>query len=425
MHGSRSKKLILACDSNAGEKTKAAVDILAQDMSKAGFDVTAITVNAETDLAQYNQYNLIAVGAAGAEGAALKSSLTGTKNTEYRLKTEVSEGMFRIWAVGSSDYSEVHALQIFYSENVKNGRFSMPTHASDIHNEPYLERDPGIIYYNGMYYSYANNGNGYAVYASSTIHEIYRSAKKAVFIADDYADFEGGGSYWAPEAHYYNGFFYLFGTYLNKNTGIRGTAVFRAETPEGPFEPWSDGFLTPSGEHSIDGTLYIDTDGTPYMVYVDEWIGNSDRIGRMAYVQLSKDLKKTVGEYHTDMFRSTDPVWTVDEITDGPWMYRCENGDLLMLWSTRDSNNYYCVGVAKSSNGRLDGVWTHSDKPLFTLDNSNIYCTLDGGHPCVFETSEGRIYLAVHYANDDSGETTVLLIPLTENDGMLYIDTVQ
>ena len=52
----------MACDSDAGDKNKAAVNILAQDMTKAGFDVAAITTNEATDLAQYDNYNVIAIG---------------------------------------------------------------------------------------------------------------------------------------------------------------------------------------------------------------------------------------------------------------------------------------------------------------------------------------------------------------------------
>ena len=38
-------------------------------------------------------------------------------------------------------------------------------------------------------------------------------------------------------------------------------------SPTGPFVPWSDGPLTPPGIPCLDGTLFIDDDSQPWLVY--------------------------------------------------------------------------------------------------------------------------------------------------------------
>lgn len=130
-------------------------------------------------------------------------------------------------------------------------------------------RDPYVLVYEGKYYLYATclTGSGYACVVSEDLENW--SAPIQVFTP--YEGFDGDGCYWAPECHYYNGSFYLFATYHSSVTGFRGTAVFKSDSPTGPFELISDGHVTPKNRDCIDGTLYIDGDGQPWMVYVNEW----------------------------------------------------------------------------------------------------------------------------------------------------------
>lgn len=52
----------------------------------------------------------------------------------------------------------------------------------------------------------------------------------------------------------------------------RGTAILVADRPEGPYEPWSEGPVTPEDWLSLDGTLYVDEAGDPWMVFCHEWV---------------------------------------------------------------------------------------------------------------------------------------------------------
>ncbi len=96
---------------------------------------------------------------------------------------------------------------------------------------------------------------------------------------------------WAPEVHQYRGRYYLLAALHNSNTllpyaeedklpvyngkkakpHLRGTQIFVADSPEGPFEPLGNSPAPPSELMTLDGTLYVE-DGVPYMVYAHEWI---------------------------------------------------------------------------------------------------------------------------------------------------------
>ncbi|WP_238703463.1 family 43 glycosylhydrolase [Arthrobacter sp. TS-15] len=84
------------------------------------------------------------------------------------------------------------------------------------------------------------------------------------------ADFWSQEQYWAPEVHEYHGRFYLFATFTAPGR-LRGTQILSAEKPEGPYTPWSDGPVTPAHWQCLDGTLHVDAEGNPWMVFCHEW----------------------------------------------------------------------------------------------------------------------------------------------------------
>src|SRR5690606_13410159 len=82
------------------------------------------------------------------------------------------------------------------------------------------------------------------------------------------------GRIWAPEVHLYNSKYYLFAT-LNSDIEwkkkradwpsytFRGTQIFHADSPMGPFLPFGDKMPhTPMDWMALDGTLWVE-DGTP------------------------------------------------------------------------------------------------------------------------------------------------------------------
>jgi arabinan endo-1,5-alpha-L-arabinosidase len=199
--------------------------------------------------------------------------------------------------------------------------------------------------------------------------------------------------FWAPEIQVYHGKYYLFGT-VNSETAKRGTQIFVADQPLGPYRPHSDRAATPHDWMALDGTLHVEK-GQPWMVFCHEWVQIDD--GAMNAVRLSTDLSKPVGE-PIELFRASDAPWCRPMkpgkfVTDGPCLYRLANGKLLMLWSSFTDKGY-AIGIARSQSGTIEGPWKHDPQPLFE----------GGGHCMVFRSLEGKTMLVLHGPNKQPEE---------------------
>lgn len=276
-------------------------------------------------------------------------------------------------------------------------------------------RDPCILNEGGTYYAY---GTGWVCYknTSGSLEGPWESLGAVASVADPHTD---GGSHWAPEVHRYGGAYYMFTTYFSKLTGHRGCTVMRSKSPEGPFTEITGGHITPASWDSIDGTLYVDPEGQPWMVFVHEWTCMPDRVGTFAAAKLSTDLTRLISEPF-ELFRADEPAWAAMGVTDGCWLHTAQNGDLLMVWSNFDADGYV-VAVARSSNGRLDGRWLHEDTLLFSKSqNGGLY---DGGHAMIFTAADGQTYLSFHSPNAPVGarhERPVFLAIREENGKLVW-----
>ena len=262
-------------------------------------------------------------------------------------------------------------------------------------------RDPFVLLDGGLYYMYgtcATDKPGYGCFVSEDLK--HWAGPFNVFTADD--GFDGADNFWAPECHRYGGAYYLFATYRSRTTGRRGVSVFRAASPMGPFSEISDGHVTPHGQDCIDGTLYVE-DGRPYMIYVREWTGTDDGVGRMTAAALSDDLSHFIAKPR-DLFRADDPAWKPRRVTDGPVLYKSRTGKLLMLWSNV-SKDGYCVGIAAAN--RLHGLWRQQYARLYAKDDKRH--ELDGGHGMLFKDKDGRLLLCIHSPNGGASAHAVFL----------------
>lgn len=276
-------------------------------------------------------------------------------------------------------------------------------------------RDPFVIVDNGIYYLYRTADSicadgsvrgGVEVLTSRDL-EYWREPTTVMRIPDDNAL---AGSVWAPEVHKYNGKYYLFATinsdieFKKRTEGwppykLRGTQIFYAESPEGPFIPFSQFTHTPQEQMALDGTLWVEND-TPYMVYCHEWVQLAD--GTIELIELEPDLSATVGAPQV-LFYGSAPSWGTGlelrsnlpkcYITDGCYLYRTTEGKLLMIWSTY-AYGKYAIGISESTTGSVKGLWRHHDELLFA-DN--------GGHAMIFRDLEGKLRLAFHQPNDPAG----------------------
>ena len=212
-------------------------------------------------------------------------------------------------------------------------------------------------------------------------------------------DFWSHTQYWAPEVHRHEGAFYLFATFTADGER-RGTQILRSSGgPEGPYEPWSDGPLTPRAWECLDGTLHVE-DGTPYLVFCHEWKDVGD--GEVQAIRLTPDLRGVAGD-PVLLFRASEASWARSIprpefpqvfVTDGPFLHRTADGRLLMLWSSFGDTGY-AMGVATSESGTIAGPWTQAAEPIWPAD---------GGHGMIFADAEGRLLLTLHTPNSTPDE---------------------
>jgi arabinan endo-1,5-alpha-L-arabinosidase len=212
--------------------------------------------------------------------------------------------------------------------------------------------------------------------------------------------------HWAPEVHPWRGRWYLLGSMILPGQ-LRGTHVLVADHPEGPYRPHSDGAVTPHSDVCLDGTLYVDPQGKPWMVYCHEWVQVVD--GRMCAIPLSDDLSRAIGPAIV-LFKASDSPWSKPinaegaRVTDGPFLHRTASGELLMLWSSFQGHpaghgGSYGLYLARSVSGDVRGPWSHDQQPL-VVD--------DGGHGMLLRTFAGELVLSLHVPNANDRERTRL-----------------
>lgn len=198
----------------------------------------------------------------------------------------------------------------------------------------------------------------------------------------------------------------------------------RADTAQGPYEPWSAGLITPEGWQCLDATLFVADDGTPWTVFCREWQQVHD--GGMWAMPLTPDLRRAAGRnprcgcstrprrpgrgrwccrYYQGtsvrLLRHRRPVPASDGL-----------GTLLLLWSSFTDAGY-AMGVARSASGLVTGPWVHDPEPL-----------IDGGcgHGMVFRGLDGELRATYHTPNSTPGERLVIRTLIEDGDRLRLAD---
>ena len=274
-------------------------------------------------------------------------------------------------------------------------------------HDPYVwvDYDAGLyyLYTSGIPRFYGMERYGVVTYRSSDL--MTWEGPYVVFTVPDHSWAHPQQGTWAPEVHQYKGKFYLFVTLhnatrpLENNNQIsmpkhwRGTVIAVADSPLGPFQllKQDEPVVTPN-MMTLDGTLYIEEDGKPWMVYCHEWIQTID--GTIEAIPLTDDLTDACGEPIL-LFKGSEASWDTGEptdgydgkihVTDGCQLYRKKDGSLIMLWSSYDKGKYVQT-YARSLSGKLEGPWQQMQQLVGD----------DSGHGMLFQTLQGQLMLILH-----------------------------
>ena len=307
-------------------------------------------------------------------------------------------------------------MQQFQNKN----RLEKPGKDTAMRTDEINIRDPFVLLSDGIYYLYGTRGatcwgpaSGFDVYTGT---DLLRWEGPIPCFEND-GTFWADRNYWAPEVHPWKGAYYLFASFKSADR-CRGTAILRADTPLGPFIPWSDGPVTPPEWECLDGTFWADDQGQPWMVFCHEWVQAGD--GEIWALPLSEDLRRQEGPLQL-LFRASEAAWAQPVrhssglsgyVTDGPFLWRQADGKTLCLWSSF-SDQGYTQGLAVSDSGEVNSHFTQLD-PLFRQN---------GGHGMLFRSVEGTLYLTLHSPNEHLKERPVFL-PLEETETGLRRQTV-
>ena len=259
------------------------------------------------------------------------------------------------------------------------------------------------------YYLYAHAANrkgsgfsGVEVYCSKDLIR-WQPPRRVLVLPDD----AGIRSVWAPEMHRYKDQYYLFVTLTYNRTlpgpkpvedgkwpalQVRGTHIFHADNPLGPFTPLKSGSHTPADWTALDGT-FCEEKGQPFMVFCHEWVQLVD--GTIDCIPLKDDLSDALAGRPALLFKASSAPGAVQaaksgKITDGCFLYRSPKSNrLFMTWSTFIPGKGYCVVLARSASGGLGGPWTQE----------SLLYTQDGGHAMIFRSFDDRLLMALHQPN--------------------------
>jgi beta-xylosidase len=244
--------------------------------------------------------------------------------------------------------------------------------------------DPFILCYEGVYYAYGTNSDdGIPVYTSYDLVLWKRHSTLALSKDNSYGD----RWFWAPEVYYRpeNKTFYM---YYSAEEHI---CVATAKSPLGPFLQ-NEKQPMRTAEKSIDNTLFIDDDGTPYLFFVRFTNGNV-----IWSVELESDWM-TVRENTLTMCVEATAGWERIQarVAEGPSVIK-RNGTYYLLYSANDYQSQdYGVGYATAN--ALGGAWEKApENPILRRPNANLVGT---GHGAIFKDNDGNLRYVFHAHSD-------------------------
>ena len=233
--------------------------------------------------------------------------------------------------------------------------------------------DPFVLPAEGKYYLFATKGNmsggiGFKGYATETLKKWPPKSHTTLKCAP-----WGGLKHWAPEVYFYQGRYVMLFSCVKRDAEQHAIGIAFSETPQGPYE----GMETPLldlGYSTIDASLFVDDDGTPYLIYSRDCSQNyvGDRRESHTYgVRLAGDLQSVVGEpvllcrpSQAWEMKSKNPLWN-----EGGVIQKHEGKYYLYTSANYYASKYYGVGVAVAD-APLGPYTKAENNPILTYQES-------------------------------------------------------
>ncbi len=245
--------------------------------------------------------------------------------------------------------------------------------------------DPFILLHEEVYYAYGTGADdGIQVMTSNDLKAWKRVENSRGGLALHKDDSYGEKWFWAPEVYYVNGQFYMY------YSAEEHMCVATSNSPLGPFKQEVKKPML-EGEKTIDNSLFIDDDGTPYLFF--------DRFNdglNIWVAELEKDLMTIKPEtLHPCIHVSQEweEVWP--RVNEGAFVIK-HDGVYYMTYSANSyESQFYGIGCATATD--IMGEWTkYPHNPLLQQPGDLVGV----GHSSMFKGKTGNWKIVFHAHKD-------------------------
>lgn len=248
---------------------------------------------------------------------------------------------------------------------------------------------PEIIYHNGVYYNY-NMSSTIVVKTSPDLINWTKLDKTALGTRPSWlTTVSAEGSIWAPGAYKIGNKFFLY--YCTSSSGSQNSAIGVAVTDDPAKNEWSDQGLVIRSYHNvsdfnaIDPNVFIDDDGTPYLIYGSYWTG----------IYMRK-LNAQTGKLADP---DAAPIHLAKGQSDMEAPYLIKHGDYYYLFVARGGlkKGTYYWAVGRSD--KLEGPYVDKDGKTMLSGNGGTRLTewkegIEGAaHAQLFVGPDGQCYM--------------------------------
>jgi beta-xylosidase len=314
----------------------------------------------------------------------------------------------------------IGVLLISMKENEKTITYTNPVGGMTNIGDPFVLKD------GSKYYMYATSAAtiGFRVWQSDNLVEW--EERGMAFDQGEQSDQWATGDFWAPEVRKYNNQFYMTYSARNKDGHLR-ISIAVSNNPLGPFKDVNPDIIKQEGSY-IDGDIFIEDDGTPYLYYVkdcSENLINGNHVSQIFAQRMTSDLTSLLGE--PQLLLQPDQEWeglnSDYQWNEGPFVLKHDNKYYLMYSSNYYASEDYSVGYAVADNP-MGPFKKAKENPVLSKDVEN---GVSGpGHNSVTVGPDGKTLYAVYHTHtnpeDPSGDRQMNIDRLYFKDGKLKID---
>ncbi len=268
---------------------------------------------------------------------------------------------------------------------------------------------PEIIYHNGVYYNYNMSGTIVVKTSTDLIHWT-KLDKTALGSRPSWlTTVSAEGAIWAPGAYKIGDKFFLY--YCTSSSGSQNSAIGVAVTDDPAKNDWQDqgmvlrSYHDKSNFNAIDPNVFVDDDGTPYLIYGSYWTG----------VYMRKLNPQTGKLAEPD----AAPIHLAQGLSDMEAPYLIKHGNYYYLFVARGGlkkgTYYWAVGRSE----KLEGPYVDKDGQTMLSGNGGTRLTewkegIEGAaHAQYFVGPDGQAYMVSEswpYRDEEKSGTIRLAI---------------